>query len=95
MDLQNQNEQNNNEIFNLESTYLNKIIKNQLDSNLLSINPQNILELYQKNNANNQFDFTILNPFQDNDSLLLNYGKKLNNLLNFFLFFSSLSVKAF
>ena len=82
LDLQNQNEQNNNEIFNLESTYLNKIIKNQLDSNLLSINPQNILELYQKNNANNQFDFTILNPFQDNDSLLLNYGKKLNNLIN-------------
>ena len=78
LDLQNQNEQNNNEIYNLESTYVNKIIKNQLDSSLLSINPQNILDLYIKNNTNNQIDFTLFNHFQDNDS----YGKKLNNLLN-------------
>jgi hypothetical protein len=82
LDLQFPNEQNNNEVNNLESTYLNMIIKNQIDPNLFSLNPQNFLELYTKNNTNNQIEYTRINPFQENDSLLLNYGKKLNNLIN-------------
>ena len=74
LDLLIQNESYNNEGNNLESSYLNKIVKNQIDLNLGPYNPQNILEFYTKN--------TRLNPLQENDNQLLDYGKKLNNLIN-------------
>ena len=82
LDLLIQNESYNNEGNNLESSYLNKIVKNQIDLNLGPYNPQNILEFYTKNNFNNQVDYTRLNPLQENDNQLLDYGKKLNNLIN-------------
>ena len=83
LDLSFQNESNNNEGNNFESTYLNlnRIAKNQIELNLSIFNPQNILELYAKNN-NNQMDCTRQNLFQENENQLLNNRKKLNNLIN-------------
>lgn len=81
LDLLIQNEPANNEAYNMDSSCYNRIIKNTVDLNLTSYNPQNILELYSMNNSY-QLEYTRPSPIPDNDNQLLDYGKQLNSLIN-------------
>ena len=73
----------NNDAYNIESSYNDRVYQNSLEFSSYSYNPQNIPELITNHNSSH-INYIKYCPSIDNSysNQIIDYGKQINNLIN-------------